>query len=408
MKVLTATTCRPDDRIALCAIRALAAGGVEVSVGGDRFAGRAFFSKHIQNRFRYPHPTKDPRGFQDALIRHVTEEGFDAVLPVSDYVVGALSEVQDQLESAVKLALPSCKAQTLFRDKLETIRLAGDLGISTPKTVCCEAVQDLPLLLESREFPLIIKPRKGTGGIGLFRLDTPVDLPKQLFTASIPSDTVFDAHHLLVQEFIPGKVHDVCVLFNRGEPRAVLTQKRLTMYPAKGGVGIYNVTTDEADIKEQAIALLKAAEWHGPAQVEFKRKADGSPCLMEVNGRFWGTLDLAVAAGVNFPLLTCRMAVDGDVKPVSSYEVGLGFRWPVPYGLLHAFETGRWMDALWKFWGPRKGVKSDMRISDPLPLAAEAVFALKRIGSLKRGHFSGRNSLLRIHSVRDRGRQKRH
>jgi predicted ATP-grasp superfamily ATP-dependent carboligase len=337
----------------------------------------------------------------------VAEEDFDVVLPVSDYVMGALSEVQDRIEPSVKLALPSCKAQALFRDKWKTIQLADDLGISTPKTVCCEAVQDLPRLLESQEFPLIIKPRRGTGGIGLFRLETPNDLPKQLLSASIPSDTVFDARHLLVQEYIPGKVHDVCVLFNRGEPRAVLTQKRLKMYPVKGGVGIYNVTTDEADIREQAIALLKAAEWHGPAQVEFKRKADGSPCLMEVNGRFWGTLDLAVAAGVNFPLLTCRMAVDGDIMPVSSYEVGLGFRWPVPYGLLHAVETRRWVGTLWEFWGPGKGVKSDVRISDPLPLLAEAVFALKRIGSLQRGHFGDRHSLERINALVDRDNPER-
>ena len=102
------------------------------------------------------------------------------------------------------------------------------------------------------------------------------------------------------------------------------------------------------------------------------------------------------------------MAVDGDVKTVSSYSVGLGFRWPVPYGLLHAIETRKWMEALWAFWVPGKGLKSDLRISDPVPLLAEAVFALKRIGSLQRGHFSGDNSLRRMNSVRDRNIQKRH
>jgi predicted ATP-grasp superfamily ATP-dependent carboligase len=401
MKVLTATTCRPDNRIALCIIRSLAAEGAEVTVGGDRFAGRAYHSRYVHKKLKYPHPSTDPRGFQDAILHQIGQEGFDVLLPASDYIVGALFEEKDKIEKLTKLPLPSGRAVDLFGDKFQTIKLANELGISTPKTICCESVQELPSVLESLEYPLIVKPRKSTGGIGLFYLEKLTDIPTEFLRASIPSDGIFDFQHMLVQEYIPGEIHDVCLLFNRGEPRAVLTQKRLRMYPSKGGVGIYNVTTDEPDIKEQAIALLKALEWHGPAQVEFKREPGGLPYLMEVNGRFWGTLDLAVAAGINFPLLTCRMAMQGDINPVSSYKIGLAFRWPVPYGLLYAIDTGRWFRTIWEFFGLRRGVKSDLRILDALPSIAELLFAWERVGSAHIGRLDSKDVLRRIHSILD-------
>ncbi len=402
MKVLVAATCRPDDRISLCIIRSLAAVGVEVCIGGDRFAGRAFSSRYIDKKLRYPNPAVDPQAFLESFLRLAEKERFDVILPTSDYIVSMLAGEQSKIEKLAGLPVPHKKALNLFRDKFQTIRLASDLGIHTPETHCCENLQELPPLLASLEYPLIVKPRRSTGGIGLFQLEKPADLPAEFFQTSITSDHVFDFQRPLVQEYIAGSIHDVCLLFNRGEPRVVLTQKRLKMYPSIGGGGIYNVTTDEPDLKEQAIALLKAAQWHGPAQVEFKRTPEGRPYLMEVNGRFWGTLDLAVTAGINFPLLACRMAVEGDIEPVDSYKVGLQFRWPVPYGLLHAAETRTWIRTLWEFFGPRRGVHSDLTASDPLPMIAEILFALSRMGSRRRIPIAADSTLQRMHSVSER------
>ncbi len=62
--------------------------------------------------------------------------------------------------------------------------------------------------------------------------------------------------------------------------------------------------------------------------VEFKHDArDGTPKLLEINGRFWGSLQLAVDAGIDFPYLLYRLAVDGDVEPAFSYETGVRLRW---------------------------------------------------------------------------------
>jgi predicted ATP-grasp superfamily ATP-dependent carboligase len=84
------------------------------------------------------------------------------------------------------------------------------------------------------------------------------------------------------------------------------------------------------------VRLLKAMGWFGVAMVEFKvDPRDGVPKLMEVNPKFWGSIALPIAAGVDFPYLLYRMALDGDVAPVSAYKIGVHCRWLLPGDILN-------------------------------------------------------------------------
>jgi hypothetical protein len=62
--------------------------------------------------------------------------------------------------------------------------------------------------------------------------------------------------------------------------------------------------------------------------VEFKVcERTGTPYLMEVNGRFWGSLQLAIDAGVDFPALLLGAAF-GELRQGSTqYHVGTRCRW---------------------------------------------------------------------------------
>ena len=104
--------------------------------------------------------------------------------------------------------------------------------------------------------------------------------------------------------------------------------------------------------------LLAALAWHGPANVEFKRDArDGELTLMEINPRFWGAMELGVRAGVDFPVLVARLALEGDIEPVLDYRVGLRCRW------IH------WSDG-WQFWNilrPGRDATTDFAWTDPMP-----------------------------------------
>ena len=83
------------------------------------------------------------------------------------------------------------------------------------------------------------------------------------------------------------------------------------------------------DMVEATLKLLQRVKWHGVAMVEFKvEKSSRRPLLMEINGRFWGSLQLALDAGVNFPLLLLNMAMGNPATlPENGYRIGVKSRW---------------------------------------------------------------------------------
>jgi predicted ATP-grasp superfamily ATP-dependent carboligase len=73
--------------------------------------------------------------------------------------------------------------------------------------------------------------------------------------------------------------------------------------------------------------MLTALRWHGVAMVEFRVRADGTPTFIEVNGRFWNSLALAIHAGVNFPAMLAALAHDIDIPTQPQYRIGVRCRW---------------------------------------------------------------------------------
>jgi predicted ATP-grasp superfamily ATP-dependent carboligase len=76
-----------------------------------------------------------------------------------------------------------------------------------------------------------------------------------------------------------------------------------------------------------ARTLLDSVAWHGVAMVEFRVADDGTPYLMEINTRFWGSLQLAIDAGVDFPWLLYRLACDEHPSAPAAYRTGQRLRW---------------------------------------------------------------------------------
>lgn len=61
--------------------------------------------------------------------------------------------------------------------------------------------------------------------------------------------------------------------------------------------------------------------------VEFRGTEDGIPQLMEINPRFWGSLQLAIDAGVDFPGLLYELALGRLPAVPQGYQTGIRSRW---------------------------------------------------------------------------------
>jgi len=205
-----------------------------------------------------------------------------------------------------------------------TIGYAQTLAIDIPETYEVGTTSTAHEAVALMAYPVIAKPRNHAvqGGIRIRHFTGPDELE-----AAFADDPTFESRYL-VQQFVPGAGIGVAAFMHKGDPIATFVHRRIKELPASGGVSVVSesVERDKA-LVDKAIALLRAIEWEGVALVEFRRAADGTDWLMEVNGRYWGTLPTAIAAGVDFPFYQWEI-VNGRMPVVPpEYAVGIRVRW---------------------------------------------------------------------------------
>ncbi len=368
-----------DEIKTLAMVRALGRKGADVCVGGHRRWDQSFYSKYCRERLIYPNPQKAPDAFARFLLEFVRNNRYDVLLPTSDYTTITVSRHQAEFEAHVKTVTPDYETLSVVRDKPRLLEIARSVGIGTPETYCPSTLDEVADISRHISYPCVVKYKRGTGAVGMRYAGSPKELLAHYQGKEHVRDVVFDDVFPMIQEYIPGGIHDVCVLFNRGEPRAALTQKRVKMWPATGGRGVVDETTWEPELKDQAVRLLKAVKWHGPAQVEFKMDPrDRVPKLMEVNCRFWGGIGISIAAGMDFPWLACRMATEGDIESRWDYRIGLVYRWVFPRELESVLQGDDTLEGLFDYLRFKRGTRYDLSPGDPVPHVVKAGLAVYR------------------------------
>jgi predicted ATP-grasp superfamily ATP-dependent carboligase len=140
-------------------------------------------------------------------------------------------------------------------------------------------------------------------------------------------------------------------------------------YPATGGASSCAESFYDSKLEDYGRRMLDSLNWHGVAMVEFRCDSrDGEYKLMEINPKFWGSLDLALAAGADFPGDLCHMALGETLPFVDDYQRNLRFQWPLSgFGdLFHLWTRPKSvLNVVFDFLNPR--VRSNIWITDPAP-----------------------------------------
>jgi predicted ATP-grasp superfamily ATP-dependent carboligase len=327
--------------------------------------------------------------FTQDLSGILKKERIDVLCPLG--IKEVLSVLREEEELRPLAAIPFGSFETIARanNKVRAIRAAMSASIPVPETV---VVSDIDETRKSGiALPVVIKTAVGAGSNGVWYIDREEDwaeaevvIQRLRTTSNKGTDLSFDPRHLLVQEFIPGEVHDVCVLVDHGHVRALLTQKRLKTSSLKGGGGIMNVTTHIPVLKDYATRLMGEIGYHGVAQLEFKHDTrDEEYKLLEINAKFWGTLGLSIAAGINFPFLAALMALNQPFKDQFDYKEGLIYRWRFPNEVLRwARERNAGVKLRSLIASPRGEIVTDWRWNDPLPSVQRILLTVWKLRSL--------------------------
>lgn len=319
-----------NQRASLAIARSLGQKGLRVVVGERQALSLAGSSKYCSGKFVYPSPASDPNGFQQTLLEHLRAHRYKLLIPVTDLVCNLVVEIMDQVNQLVTIGLPDGPAYLLASDKAGLLKLAETEGIPFPATHFPENVSQVEKLAPSLHYPVVLKPRRSRLRVGDILTLGRVEY------AHNADDLIakFKSSHSnipcpIIQERIEGPGCGLFALSLRGEPLALFAHRRLREKPASGGV---SVLRESAPLNDQlasfACKLLKALNWTGVAMVEFKLDArDNTPKLMEINGRFWGSLQLAIDSGMDFPYWLYQISQGETPSFPNAYPEGVKSRW---------------------------------------------------------------------------------
>jgi predicted ATP-grasp superfamily ATP-dependent carboligase len=262
-----------------------------------------------------------------AIVDHAKRWKVTHLSAISENHIALLNRYRRELEKDFTLLFPPQEVFEKAARKDLTLACAKRVGIPVPETVYPQTMEDLKSY--RIQFPVILKPahRQFPAGTAMafqhkyYRADTMEELQRVL-------EPLPFGHFPMVQEYIPGRGIGVSMLMRNGKPVLTFSHRRIREFPPEGGLGVFcEAVSPDPKLREESAALLAEMGWEGVAMVEYRSDPEtGRYALMEVNGRFWGSLPTAVQAGADFPFWLYRTSFPDAPMPSSEYRVGMRAR----------------------------------------------------------------------------------
>lgn len=322
-----------DNAIALTVVRELGEQGVPVHGVSRNADALAASSRHLRS------VTLRPEGpAADWLPALIARTGARAVLALSEADLLALSTLPARIGDCMLLVPPRERLLRVI-DKMRTLETAATLGLHVPETWQPLAGEDFAGRAATLPFPLVAK------------WANPPEVAPLLAQAGlewIKTEYVHHAEELralldryapvgrwpLIQRYCPGVGLGQMFHMEDGHATLRFQHRRLHEWPPEGGISTLCQAEPAAAHGAQTAlseALLRALDWEGPAMVEYRYDVgSGRYWLMEVNGRYWGSLPLARHCGARFAWEAYRRAVLGDTTPAPAPRDDLRARYMVP------------------------------------------------------------------------------
>jgi protein-tyrosine-phosphatase/glutathione synthase/RimK-type ligase-like ATP-grasp enzyme len=254
----------------------------------------------------------DKAGFQAWVVE---QRDHALIIPATERTLTPLHQIRGLPELADRLALPPPSATIAGFDKERVRALAEQLGIPVPANLVIESVAELasPVLdgwLEHGAIVIKSVHSKVWGQRGGRELAVQMVVDREQL--EIFAGQLLENSPVQLQQWVPGHGRGIEVLVDHGEIVLAFAHERLHEVPLTGGGSSYRHAIEPpAELLDAARRLLRALGWHGVAMVEFRYDPlSGRSYMMELNGRFWGSLPLAQFAGVDFPRALVELLLD--------------------------------------------------------------------------------------------------
>jgi predicted ATP-grasp superfamily ATP-dependent carboligase len=310
---------------------------------------------------------KDPDGFEQKLLRFLQNHQMDVTLSVGDISSEILSKNRDEITKYTKVTVPEYSKFLEVTDKLSLMNFCMREGIPCPVTYGLDRNTSYDLI-HSFQFPVIVKPRRGLGAIGVLKIDNPDEVVANL------SDFTEKYGPLLIQEYIPqeqGMQYQAQAFLDQDNNMKVcMVIAKPRFFPVNGGTSTANVTVDKPEIVALCKTLLEGIGWTGPADVDLILDPRSQEVkILEVNPRVTAGIKIGFAAGIDYADLHLRLALDKPIPVIPSYQLGVYSRNIFMELLWYAFATKAMKKSttpsFFKFFG-KDVIDQTISLDDPL------------------------------------------
>lgn len=312
------------DRISYNILRSLSKAGLKVGFGVDSNSGMGKFSRLAKQPFFHTSYLMDEEKFIDDIINYIKKTNAKVYIPTGEEIFAVAKHINKFNPLNVAIPISSYNILLKLHNKIESVRLAESLKLPVPKTIlptCIEEIQEF-----GKEFghPIIIKVLYSSSSKGIFYL-------KEKDTDKIGRFLRYnklDFNNFLMQQHVEGRGYGVSMLMGKGNLTAKFTHRRLREKYYLGGPSTLRESTKSEELEKYAEKLLSSIQYDGVAMVEFKyNEKENKAWLIDVNPRFWGSIGLAINAGVDFPMLLYKMAIGELPAYKNTYKEGIRYKW---------------------------------------------------------------------------------
>jgi protein-tyrosine-phosphatase/predicted ATP-grasp superfamily ATP-dependent carboligase len=264
----------------------------------------AKYSKYINSYYYLSEPERDVDLFISKLLEHLSLHKYDGLIPIHDGALEICRFKIHQISTLVKVAgLNPDNVYKYSIDKSEFLKIGKQNGLPVPKGALVKSLDNFSNLdLSKLNFPIVAKPVSSTRIQKNKLVWYSVKICYSQYELIDFVRENVNCTPILIQEFIKGYGIGYNIIAKDGVIQYEYIHRRIN--ENKGVSSLReSLSTDNFGLKVNVTKMIKYMAWNGVGMVEFMIKTDGSPVLMEFNGRFFGSTELSVKSGINLPVL---------------------------------------------------------------------------------------------------------
>ena len=323
----------------LAALRSLGKKGIKCTVGESFSPHLCFKSKFCHKNILYPSPITKINKFKQFIWHFIENNSLNAVFPMTDITIPLIIDIFENTKYGYLVSHLNSEKYHKASDKIFLVNLAKSLSVPVPETTIADETSNVFELAKSIKYPVVLKPYKSKIFFGKEIISLNVSYannPEELIN-TLKLCSRYKINYM-IQQKIEGEGIGHFSLWQNGVKKMAFNHKRLLEKPPSGGVSVLcESIAEDFELNKFAAVILEELNWHGVAMVEFKKDdKTGILYLMEINARFWGSLELAIRSGVDFPYYTFKM-IGGEKLSLSKndYKIGTLCTWAT--GILDHF-----------------------------------------------------------------------